>query len=262
MKARILNLFINLFARFLKRRKPSESAEILIRLFRKIIDEFESKEALKFLLEFDSKLYLLEGQSSIKYGGGIHTKHKHIKYHAFFVKNIKPNEKVLDIGSGNGFLSYDMVTKVKGVKVTGIEINEQNVNFARNHYKHDNLNFIKGDALGDNIPEGQYDVVTLSNVLEHIEERVNFLKNLRREFKPKRFIIRVPVFERDWKVPLKKELGLDYRLDATHFIEYTQESFTKELKESGLKIAHLECRWGEIWSIATPYKNTDVYKKT
>jgi SAM-dependent methyltransferase len=259
MKTHILNLFLNLFARLLRRKSPSESTEVLISMFRKMIHGTDPKDALKFLFEIDNKLYLLESETSIKYGRGIHTKHKHIKYHDFFVKNIKPDEKVLDIGSGNGFLSYDIAKKVKGTKVTGIELNEKNIEFARNHYKHDNLKFIKGDALKE-LPEGKFDVVTLSNILEHIEKRVDFLKRLKRRFNPERFIIRVPLFERDWRVPLKKELGLDYRLDATHFIEYTQENFLEELNYAGLKAQILEYRWGEIWCVAKLVSKGDYYK--
>jgi 2-polyprenyl-3-methyl-5-hydroxy-6-metoxy-1,4-benzoquinol methylase len=259
MKNRILNLFLNLCAGFLRRKPHSESTKILIRLFRLTIDKLAPREALKFLFEFENKLYLLEGESSVKYGGGIHTKHTHIKYHDFFVKNIKPNERVLDIGSGNGFLSYDIATKVREVKVTGIEINEKNIKFARSHYKHANLSFIKGD-FSTELPKGEFDAIILSNVLEHIEERVEFLKILRRRFRPKRFIIRVPSFERDWRVPLKKELNLDYMLDSTHFIEYTQENFMIEMHRAGLKIINLERRWGEIWCVAEPTKTGGRYK--
>jgi SAM-dependent methyltransferase len=259
MKILMLNLFLNLSAGFLRRKSPSKSAEILVRLLRKMIGEINPKEALKFLFEFENKLYLLESETSIKYGGGIHTKHKHIKYHDFFVKNIKPDENVLDIGSGNGFLSYDIATKVRGAKVTGIELNEKNVEFACSHYKHDNLSFVKGDILKE-LPEGKFDVIILSNVLEHIEKRVDFLKNLKQKFSPQRFIMRVPLFERDWRVPLKKELGLDYRLDATHFIEYTKESFLEELAQAGLESKILECRWGEIWCVAEPIKIGGGYK--
>jgi 2-polyprenyl-3-methyl-5-hydroxy-6-metoxy-1,4-benzoquinol methylase len=259
MKNRILNLFLNLCAGFLRRKSIPESTKILIRLFRLTISKLDPKEALKFLFEFENKLYLLEGNSSVKYDGGIHTKHRHIKYHDFFVKNIEPNERILDIGSGNGFLGYDIATKVREVKVTGIEINEKNIKFARTHYKHANLIFIKGD-FSKKLPEGEFDVIILSNVLEHIEERVKFLKILRRRFKPKRFIIRVPSFERDWRVPLKKELGLDYMLDSTHFIEYTQENFMEEMKRAGLKIINLECRWSEIWCVAEPTKTGGRYK--
>jgi len=253
MKSLILDFFLRLFAVFLSRKLPSKSAGILITLFKKVIAEIDPEIALRFLFEFENKLYLLEGKTSIQYGGGIHTKHKHIKYHDFFVKNIKPDENVLDIGSGNGFLSYDMATKIKGSKVTGIELNEKKIEFAKSHYNRDNLNFIKGNVL-QKLPEGKYDVITLSNVLEHIKERVNFLKILKQRFNPKRFIIRVPLFERDWRVPLKKELGMDYRLDPTHFIEYTQEGFLEELERAGLKAVNVEYRWSEIWCIAAPIK--------
>jgi len=62
-----------------------------------------------------------------------------------------------------------------------------------------------------------------------------------------RFLLRVPLFERDWRVPLKKELGVEWRLDSTHENEYTLESFQEEIQEAGLKIQYLEVRWGEIW---------------
>ena len=250
MKKRIFLFIITILERLLRRQSASARAKILSRLIRKIVEYDSPDEALKFLFELEKEIYLLEGQKAKQYGGGIHTKHKHIKYHDFFINNIKPYENVLDIGSGNGFLCFDMATKVKGAKVTGVELSEKNIEFARSHYNHENLKFIKGDVLKE-LPEGKFDVVTLSNVLEHIEERVDFLKSLKQHFNPERFIIRVPFFERDWRVPLKKELGMDYRLDPTHFIEYTQEKFLEELELSGLKTVNVEYRWGEIWCVAS-----------
>jgi len=48
---------------------------------------------------------------------------------------------------------------------------------------------------------------------------------------------------------VKKELGLEYRLDKTHFIEYTLESFQKELEKAGFKIYNYNIQFGEIWAI-------------
>ena len=67
-------------------------------------------------------------------------------------------------------------------------------------------------------------------------------------------MLRVPLFEREWRVPLKKELGLEWRLDSTHETEYTLESFEEEMSRAGLRIAHLEVRWGEIWAETHPKK--------
>jgi len=93
-------------------------------------------------------------------------------------------------------------------------------------------------------------VVVLSNVLEHLDDRTKFLKLLKERISPSKYLIRVPIFERDWRVPLKKELGVDYRLDPTHRIEYTQEEFFNELHQTGLRTEAYEVRWGEIWAVA------------
>lgn len=232
----------------LKRLSPSTRAEVLMRLIRSSVQQTSPKKTLHFLFELENRLYHLEGKASVDYGKGIHTKHEHTNYHHFFIKNLKPCERVLDIGCGNGFMSYDMATQVPGVNVVGIELNKENIKFAREHYQHPNLNFIHGDALQE-LPNETFDVVTLSNVLEHIEYRIEFLKKIAQQIKPRRLIIRVPLFERDWRVPLKRELGMDYRLDSTHCIEYTQEEYLEELRQAGLKATHVELRWGEIWSV-------------
>lgn len=230
---------------------PAMRAQMLMFLVRPMARRADPEGAIRFLFELDERLYALEGETSVRYGGGLHTKHRHINYHDFFVKNLEPGERVLDLGCGNGFLSFDMASRVEGVSVTGIELNEANYKYAREHYKHPKLTFVHGDALKD-LPGESFDVVTLSNVLEHIELRVEFLRKVMERIGPKRFIIRVPVFERDWRVPLKKELGMDYRLDGTHFIEYTQEEFFDEIGSAGLKSTHTEFRWGELWCVALP----------
>jgi 2-polyprenyl-3-methyl-5-hydroxy-6-metoxy-1,4-benzoquinol methylase len=257
MKFRLTNLLIYVVAKRLKRLSPSTRADVLTQLIHLSVRNASAKNTLQFLFELGNRLYHLEGKASVDYGNGIHTKHRHTNYHRFFIKNLNPDERVLDIGCGNGFMSYDMATQVPGVKVVGIELNEENIKFARTHYQHPNLSFIYGDALKE-LPNEIFDVVTLSNVLEHIEKRVEFLKKIVHQIKPKRLIIRVPLFERDWRVPLKRELGMDYRLDSTHCIEYTQEEYFEELRQAGLRATQVEFRWGELWSVVEPLPKGDI----
>ncbi len=207
--------------------------------------------ALKTLLSLDNLLYYLQGQASLAYGGGTHPKHRLMDYHQFFIKNIKPGERVLDIGSGSGLLAFDIVNGVKDCKVVGIEIDEKNHKLARRDYSHPNIEFVHIDAMKFE-PGGEFDVIVLSNVLEHIWERNILLKKMIQTTKPDRILLRVPSFERDWRVPLKKELGVDYLLDRTHFIEYTMKDFMDEMSKCGLEITHIESKWGEIWAIAEP----------
>lgn len=209
-----------------------------------------AQEAARFLMLLDNKLYPFQGIAAVRYGNGLHTKHRHMKYHDFFVNRIRNNENVLDVGCGIGAVAHAVATR-SGAKVTGIDLAQNNIEKACAEFSNDNVTYIVGDALTD-LPLGRFDVVILSNVLEHIEKRVDFLRQLCLAAAPQRLLIRVPLFERDWRVPLKKELGLDYRLDATHYTEYTHESFRQEMAAAGLSITHLESRWGEIWAEAVP----------
>jgi len=177
---------------------------------------------------------------------GLHPKHRLMNYHQFFLDNIDEKDTILDIGCGNGALSLDLAKKAK--KVIGIDINESNIHIAKNKYMKENIIYYCGDALY-NLPDERYDVIILSNVLEHINYRVNFLKSLLD--KSNKFLIRVPMIDRSWIDLYKKELGLEYRLDKTHYIEYTLKTFKDETKEAGLKIEYYDIRFGEIWAVVS-----------
>ncbi len=219
---------------------------IPIRLYAKLA---KPKLALIFLFSLHKKLLTLISDRASDYESGVHPKHRLMKYHDFFTERIKKGEKVLDIGSGIGFLAYDLAKA--GAIVTGIELSEKNVKKAESLYKHENLKFVLGDAWKD-LSNEKFDTVVMSNVLEHIDDRVGFIRKVQAKICPARWLIRVPCFDRDWTVALAAELGVDSRLDETHFIEYTRESFEKEMGKAGLKIAYLEVRWGEIWTELKP----------
>lgn len=209
------------------------------------------KKIYKFLLtvslKFSNFLYKLISYLAIKYEGGIHPKHRLLGYHDFFTNNIDSNENVLDIGCGNGALSFDMAKKAK--HVTGIDIEEKNIFEAAQRHSRENLKYVVGDATKDLTGE-TFDIITLSNVLEHIDHRVEFMKSLKGL--AKKYLIRVPMFDRDWIPLYKKELGLEWRLDLTHFTEFTKDSFYKELSEAGYTIEYFSVQFGEIWAVVKP----------
>lgn len=218
----------------------------LLGLVQSRLDELPPAEALRFLFRLDAALYIQQGLQAIRYGGGLHTKHRHLRYHDFFVQRVRPGERVLDIGCGNGAVAYDIAEQA-GAEVTGIDLHLPYIEQARRQFRHPRVRYLLGDALTD-LPDERFDVIVMSNVLEHLEKRVEFLRQVQARYRPGRWLLRVPVFERDWRVPLKQELGLDYRLDPTHFIEYTLESFADEMSAAGLVIMFQEARWGEIWA--------------
>ncbi len=206
--------------------------------------------ALRWVMKTHSLAYGLAGSLAKKIEkDGLHPKHRLMNYHKFFVDNVDESDFVLDIGCGNGALTYDVASKVK--RIVGIDLSEKNISIAKRTYSRENIEYICGNALTD-LPNEQYDVVILSNVLEHIDKRVKFLVSLK-SLAPK-FLIRVPMLNRSWIDVYKKELGLEYRLDRTHFIEYTFEGFKKELNEAGLSVLGYSIQFGEIWAVARMIK--------
>jgi 2-polyprenyl-3-methyl-5-hydroxy-6-metoxy-1,4-benzoquinol methylase len=231
---------------------PRDKKATVLALFLEAYAEtLEPKEALRVLLELNHRVYKLLGRQAIRYGGGVHTKHAHMKYHDFFVDNIRPGAHVLDVGCGIGALAYSIADRVPNVRVLGIDIVEANLRTARERFARDNVEYLLCDATGA-LPERPIDTVVLSNVLEHIDARVQLLRNLITRYAPHTVLIRVPMYERDWLVPLKQELGVEYRLDSTHCTEYRLGELENELAAAGLVIEDKTVRWGEIWVRTRP----------
>jgi SAM-dependent methyltransferase len=205
---------------------------------------------LRLLLRLDNLLYRYISLAAVRYGGGLHPKHRLTAYHDFFARHIAADERVLDIGCGNGVVDFDVVTRT-GAFVTGVDRDAAAIAQAQAHYRHGRLRFRVGDAW-DVLAGEAFDVVVLSNVLEHLDDRVEFLRRVREQIGPRRVLVRVPLFERDWRVPLKAELGVDHRLDPTHRTEYRESEFRDELARAGFAVVEAEIRWGEIWAVGRP----------
>jgi 2-polyprenyl-3-methyl-5-hydroxy-6-metoxy-1,4-benzoquinol methylase len=241
----MIRIFRHLFAlpfRFL----PGAIRYRLIQIILTAEGKRPPKDALRALFKIDDHLTWCINNATVEYANGIHVKHRLMKYHDFFVDRILPNEKVMDLGCGYGAVAHSVASRT-GAQVTGIDLNPKNIAQAKANYKLANLTFIEGDVFKD-LPNETFDTIVFSNVLEHIEHRVDFLTTVQEQLTPKRWLIRVPMFNRDWRVPLRQELGITYFSDGTHFTEYTRESFEQEMQEAQLTITHIQINWGEIWA--------------
>jgi hypothetical protein len=208
---------------------------------------------IRFFLGLNSVSYKLIGPLAVKLEKGIHPKHRIMRYKEWFLDNIETNQVVLDVGSNIGLMPELMSQKASFVY--GIEVNDRYVDQAVKERQKDNIEYICADAtLYDYVSCRAINVITLSNVLEHIEDRTMFLNHLVarvpwRDSGKKLLLIRVPMIDRDWITLYKKELGLESRLDATHFVEYTYELFEQEMIRSGIEIKSHQVRFGEIYAI-------------
>ena len=143
---------------------------------------------MRILLRADDFLTKCINRLAIEYDGGVHVKHRLMKYHDFFVERISPGERVLDVGCGYGAVAYSVASRA-GAVVVGIDLRAENIVKARQLFQHPNLSFLQGDVLRG-LPKESFDVIMLSNILEHIEQRVEFLTIVHERLSPQRCLIR------------------------------------------------------------------------
>jgi SAM-dependent methyltransferase len=203
-------------------------------------------EGLRFLFAIQARLDNALAEGAARLGQGVHPKHRLMRYHDFFVARVAPGQRILDVGCGNGYLAHRLAADA-GAVVVGVDIVAANIEKARRLHAHARVSFVEGDILRD-IPPGPFDTVVMSNVLEHLPDRMALLRRLAAATGARRFLIRVPNFERDWAVPLKKELGIDWRSDSTHETEHTPAEFDAETRAAGLVPVECKLCWGEIWA--------------
>jgi 2-polyprenyl-3-methyl-5-hydroxy-6-metoxy-1,4-benzoquinol methylase len=142
--------------------------------------------------------------------------------------------RLLDVGSGTGY--FLNLAKSKGWEVFGIDNSSFANNYSRQKY---NLNIINGSLLEVNLAPGSFEVITLWNVLEHLNDPLAAINKIRGLLKDNGiFAFSVPnmdsfearFFGKNWAVLRPKEKGhmyyftpyaIDYILDTTGFrIEY------------------------------------------
>ena len=205
---------------------------------------------LKNMFAIRDSVELIINERAMAYGDGIHPKHYLTNYHLFFIERINEQDRILDIGCGYGAVARSIALAHTGAKVLGVDYDEQKLEQARAQTSLPNLSFTSTDATVS-VPDGPWDVIVLSNVLEHIVDRPGFLKSIINTTHATKFLIRVPLFERDWQMAMRRELGVDFRSDPDHKIEHQLDIFLAETKEAGLTPVEVKTIWGEIWAELT-----------
>lgn len=204
-------------------------------------------DGLRRLLILKDKLEWVINERSMAYGGSEHPKHRLMRYHQFFVERINDGERVLDVGCGYGAVARSIAREHPHCTVTGMDMNEPRLAQARAAENPPNLSFVGGDATRE-VPPGGWDVIVLSNVLEHVADRIDFLRDLQSASRAPRFLVRVPLFERDWQMPLRRELEVNYFSDDDHKIEHRLKEFHTELDGADMQAVEILTLWGEIWA--------------
>jgi trans-aconitate 2-methyltransferase len=100
--------------------------------------------------------------------------------------HFKGNERILDVGCGDGKLSAEIAGNLPEGSVLGIDLSEEMITFARSHYlseKFQNLFFMQADANKLNF-DSEFDVVFSNAVLHWLKAPEAALKGFWKSLKP------------------------------------------------------------------------------
>ncbi len=97
---------------------------------------------------------------------------------------LSPEMKVLDVGCSAGHFLYTVQNHVK--ECIGIEFNREEFEFAR---KKLGLNIYTKPIEQTDIPQEYFDLITVFQVLEHMDSPMQFLETIHKYLKPEGFLV-------------------------------------------------------------------------
>ena len=108
-----------------------------------------------------------------------------------FASRLARGKRVLDAGCGAGYGSAELARLAD--TVTGIDVAAEAVEFARQNYQAQNLNFEQASCLAMPFPDAAFDLVVGFEVIEHLEDWRGFLAEVQRVLAPTgQFIVSTP----------------------------------------------------------------------
>src|SRR3989338_10716342 len=89
---------------------------------------------------------------------------------------LKDNDKILDLGCGNGYYSYLLSKIPLNLKITGIDSHLNAIEDAKRDVGEKNAKFIIGNAEKLPFPENSFDKIVMSEIIEHVRDDIMVLK--------------------------------------------------------------------------------------
>lgn len=144
-----------------------------------------------------------------------------------FKEYYSKDTRVLEIGCASGYFLFNIKKYVK--TATGVELTKEFVHYAKKKGLDVRESF-------EDIPDMSYDLIFMFHVLEHVQDPVLFLKEVRKKMSETgKLIIEVPNVDDILVTVYKIKSHLDFYWEIAHNYYFSRETLGKVLEKAGLK---------------------------
>ena len=105
----------------------------------------------------------------------------------YLLPHLRPGVSLLDVGCGPGTITADLAARIAPGRVTAIELTGAALDLARAEAEsrgQSNISFVTSDVHALDFPDDTFDVVHAHQVLQHVGDPVQALRELRRVCAP------------------------------------------------------------------------------
>jgi len=106
---------------------------------------------------------------------------------AHLLPHLRPGATVLDVGCGPGTITVDLARRVAPGRVIAVEVTDAALDLAREQARtqqQGSISFLVSDAQDLDLPDDSVDVVHAHQVLQHLGDPVQALREMRRVCRP------------------------------------------------------------------------------
>ena len=152
--------------------------------------------------------------------------------------DLKNDGVLLDVGCGEGRHIFGVMQDYPLMKCIGIDMDHESIKIAEEGYdyfksiSHAGAEFLKGSAYNIPFPDNFFDLVVCSEVLEHLHEYNDAVKEMHRVLKPGgKLYASVPA---SWPEKICWNLSKDYQNQpGGHLRIFNQKKLVSEIQEEG-----------------------------
>jgi ubiquinone/menaquinone biosynthesis C-methylase UbiE len=156
--------------------------------------------------------------------------------------------KVLDIGCGTGAIMEQMRKQAGKHNVHGLDYEQSALDFCKKRGLH---NLKQGDAHKLPYQENSFDMITMFDVLEHLQDDKKVVQQLRKVLKKEgKLVLTVPAFQFLWT---------DHDISLHHYRRYTKEHLKRVLEEQGFKVEKMQYLYNSMFFVVGGIKLMNAF---